>query len=266
MKKLAPYQIPLAAIFSALVLALGISQLSVGAAQKKEARVTQVIKDVRLLASGASPRPASLNDTISSGTAVRTGVDSRTELTFPDQTLTRLGANSVFSFSAGGKELDLNSGAILVAVPPSSGEVKIKTAAATAAVTGFVAMYEFHPKGISKFMVLEGSAKFRIKGISDEPCDLRSGNMIVLPRHPTRCPEILTFDVGKVFGTAKLITQKPLPEWAIDLILQVIDDQKTEPPPGGFSDPTNIDTLDQAGAAHDQPTAPPIFSPPPKGF
>lgn len=265
MKKLSRYQIPLAAILCALLLVVGISQLTVAAAQKKEARVTQVIKDVRLLASGTSPRPASLNDTISSGTAVRTGVESRTELTFPDQTLTRLGANSVFSFSAGGKELDLNSGAILVAVPPSSGEVKIKTAAATAAVTGFVAMYEFHPKGISKFMVLEGKAKFMIKGASD-PCDLRGGNMIVLRPNFTRCPEILTFDVNKVFRSAKLITQKPLPQWAIDLILQVIDDQKTEPPPGGFSDPTNIDTLDQAGAAHDQPTAPPIFSPPPKDF
>lgn len=267
MKKLSRYQIPLATILCALLLVIGISQFTVAAAQKKEARVTQVIKDVRLLASGTSPRPASLNDSISSGTAVRTGVDSRTELTFPDQTLTRLGANSVFSFSAGGKELDLNSGAILVAVPPSSGEVKIKTAAATAAVTGFIAMYEYHPKGISKFMVLEGSAKFKLKGVP-RACDLTDGQMIVCPSDPTKCPEVLTFDVGKVFGSAKLITQKPLPKWAIDLILQVIDDQKTEPPPGGFSDPTNIDTLDQAGAAHDQPTPIriPTGSPPPKGF
>jgi hypothetical protein len=53
------------------------------AVQKKEARVSQVIKDVRLIPSGASPRPASVNDYVSTGMAVRTGTDSRTELRAP---------------------------------------------------------------------------------------------------------------------------------------------------------------------------------------
>jgi hypothetical protein len=257
MKKI--YRSPLAGLLGALLFVLTISQLTI-AAQKKEARVTQVIKDVRLLSSGASPRPASVNDFVSSGTAVRTGVDSRTELTFPDQMFTRLGANSVFSFSGGGKEFDLGSGAILVAAPKSSGEVKIKTAAATAAVTGFTFMYEYHPKGIGKAMLLDGDLTFQIKGLA-RPCHLTGGHMIVIPRNPTRCPDVLTFDVAKVLRSAKLITQKPFPKWAIDPINDVIEDQKNSPPPEGFTDPTNIETLDQAGSAM---TPPPVrtFSPP----
>jgi hypothetical protein len=263
MKKLYRYHLPFAAILCALLVTIGIAQFTI-AAQKKEARVTQVIKDVRLLASGISPRPASVNDAVGSGTAVRTGVDSRTELTFPDQSLARLGANSVFNFSEGGKELDLNSGAILLAVPKSSGEVQIRTAAATAAVTGFTAIYEFHRKGVSKFMLLDGNVSFQIKGLPT-PCVFEGGHMIVIPPHPIRCPDILTFDVEKVLKSAKLITIKPLPKWALDPILVVIQDQKTSPPPGGFTDPTNLDTHDQAANA--MPTAMPRHeTPPPKGF
>jgi hypothetical protein len=254
MKKISRFQIPLAGILCALVVTIGVSQLTF-AAQKKEARVTQVIKDVRVLGAGAAPRPASLNDLVRDSAVVRTGVDSRTELTFSDQSLTRLGANSVFSFSGGGKEFDLNSGAILVAVPPSGGEVKIKTAAATAAITGFTAMYEYHPKGVSKFIVLEGEAKFKIKGVSGA-CDLTGGHMIVIPPNAKTCPKILTVELDKLMKSAKLITKfRPLPKWALEAIFRIIEEQKNSPPPGGFADPTNIDTLDQAGNAI--PTPPP---------
>src|SRR4030095_13516561 len=73
----------------------------VSAAELKQAQVTQVIQDVRLLPSNASSRPASVNDRVHENTAVHTGVESRAELTFTDQTLTRLGAQTIFSFKGG---------------------------------------------------------------------------------------------------------------------------------------------------------------------
>jgi hypothetical protein len=233
------------------------------AVQKKEARVTQVIKDVHLLPSGASPRPASVNDSVSTGTAVRTGIDSRTELTFTDQTLTRLGANSIFSFREGGKDFDLASGAMLISVPKESGTTKVKVGAATAAVTGFTAMFEHHAKGWNKFIVLHGKGKISFAGIPTEPCELHTGQMVVWPLHPTRCPDILNVDLSKLLQ-GKLVSgfSGKLPE--LDLILIDIEDQKTSPPPGGFTDPTNIDTLDQAGAA--RPTPPPIRTGSPPNF
>src|SRR5437763_1828033 len=69
--------------------------------QLQQARVTQVVNDVKLLPNQAAPRPAALNDEVKQGTAVRTGSDSRPELTFSDLTITRLGANTVFSFTPG---------------------------------------------------------------------------------------------------------------------------------------------------------------------
>src|SRR5205085_1714126 len=59
--------------------------------QLQQARVTQVVNDVKLLPNLAAPRPATVNDEVMQDTAVRTGTDSRTELTFKDLTITRLG-------------------------------------------------------------------------------------------------------------------------------------------------------------------------------
>jgi hypothetical protein len=259
MKKLFRYRLLVAGTLCALLVMIGIAQLT-AAAQKKEARVTQIIKDVRLLPSGASPRPASLNDYVVTGTAVRTGTDSRTELTFSDRRLARLGANSVFSFSEDGKNFDLGNGAMLICVPKGSGATQVKVGAATAAVTGFTAMFEHHAKGWSKFIVLHGKGKISFQGVRGGPCDLHTGQMVVWPPHPTKCPPVLNVDLSKLLQ-GRLIRgfSTKLPE--LDLILTDIEDQNNNPPPGGFTDPTTIDMRDQAGNA--MPTPPPIHTQPP---
>ena len=108
----------------------------VSAADLKEGQVTQVIQDVRILPSNASPRPAAVNDNVRQGTAVQTGVQSRSELTFKDQTITRLGEKTIFSVGEGARTMDLGSGQILLYVPKKSGGAKIKMGPVTAAITG----------------------------------------------------------------------------------------------------------------------------------
>jgi len=82
----------------------------VSADELKEAKVTQVIQDVRVLPSNASARPAAVNDDVRQGTAVQTGVQSRSELTFKDNTMTRLGEKTIFSVGEGPRTIDLGSG------------------------------------------------------------------------------------------------------------------------------------------------------------
>src|SRR5436305_12697261 len=96
---------------------IGIAGFVYGADQK-QARVTEIVHDVRLLASQAAARSATVNDTVNPGTAVRTGTDSRAELTFTDLTLARLGANTVFTFGGGAHTYDLGRGAVLMSAPP----------------------------------------------------------------------------------------------------------------------------------------------------
>jgi hypothetical protein len=56
--------------FALLLLSVGFARLD--AAQLKEARVTQVIRNVELIPARAAPRPAAVSDQVRDGTAVRT--------------------------------------------------------------------------------------------------------------------------------------------------------------------------------------------------
>jgi hypothetical protein len=182
------------------------------AAQLKEARVTEVVKDVKLLPSGGAPRPAAVSDDVRDGTAVRTGMQSRSELKFPDQTLARLGANTVFSFSEGTRSLNLQDGAMLLRVPKGAGGAKISSSAITAAITGTTVMVETHPltkKGKDsyyKFIVLEGTARLSLPGQLGESVLVKAGQMIIMPTGAKKIPEAVDVDIQKIMQSSLLIT------------------------------------------------------------
>jgi hypothetical protein len=119
-----------------LVFALASGLNEVSADELKEAKVTQVIQDVRVLPSNASPHPAAVNDDVRHGTAVQTGVQSRSELTFKDQTITRLGEKTIFSVGEGPRAIDLGSGQFLLYAPKKAGGAKVKMGPVTAAISG----------------------------------------------------------------------------------------------------------------------------------
>ena len=101
---------------SAVILTIAIATSARGV-QLQAARVTQVVKDVKVLVGKEAPRPVALGDLIRHGAPVSTGTQSRSELTFADGTTTRLGANTTFSFKPGTREMNLIDGAILFQVP-----------------------------------------------------------------------------------------------------------------------------------------------------
>jgi mannose-6-phosphate isomerase-like protein (cupin superfamily) len=178
----------------------------------KEARVTQVVKDVKILPAQAAPRAATLSDTVRGDTAVRTGVESRAELTFGDLTIARLGANTIFSFNEGTRTVDLNNGAILLRVPKGSGGTKIQTAAVTAAITGTTVIAEYHRNSYAKYLVLEGTMRIYLKGILGESVLMHAGQMMILNPNATRLSEPVDFDLERLLKTSLFIQGfRPLP-------------------------------------------------------
>ena len=129
------FRVILTIVSLTFALAIGLP-IQVRADELKEAKVTQVIQDVKVLPSNAAPRPATVNDNVRQGTAVQTGVQSRSELTFKDQTITRLGEKTIFSVGEGARTIDLGSGQFLLYVPKKSGGAKVKMGPVTAAITG----------------------------------------------------------------------------------------------------------------------------------
>jgi hypothetical protein len=132
------------------------------AAELQEARVTQVVQDVKVVPSGAAARPAAMNETVRQGNAVQTGTQSRSELTFKDETITRLGEKTIYTVG-GGRTLELSSGQFLLYVPKKSGGAKIKMGAVTAAITGTTVVGNVAPSGVVEFTVLEGTARVHLE-------------------------------------------------------------------------------------------------------
>ncbi|HEX8898105.1 MAG TPA: FecR domain-containing protein, partial [Chthoniobacterales bacterium] len=190
----------------------------------REARVTQVVKDVKILPAQAAPQPATTNDTVRGDTAVRTGVESRAELTFGDLTIARLGANTIFSFNEGSRTVDLANGAILLRVPKNSAGTKIQTAAVTAAITGTTVIAEYHPKSYAKYLVLEGTMRIYLRGVLGESLLLHAGQMMILNPNAKRLPEAVDFDLERLLRTSLFIQGfRPLP--SVPLLTEVQQEQ-----------------------------------------
>src|SRR6266571_7188641 len=193
------------------------------AAALQEARVSQVIQDVRLLEAHAAPHPAAVNDKVILGSAVRTGVESRAELTFNDLTITRLGANTIFSFTAGARQAELTQGAILLQVRPGAPAVRANTTAVTVAVLGGTALLATGPP--TKFMVLEGTGTIYPLGHPEKAVTVRGGEMVIAENGRISNPE--KFDVKLVLETSPLLLDFP-PLANLPLILAVMNQQLAE--------------------------------------
>jgi FecR-like protein len=195
----------------ASLVGVTITNIAYGA-QFEEAKVTAVVHDVKLLRGQVVLRSATLNDEIRGDTAVRTGLESRSELTFPDLTLARLGANTIFSFNQKAREVNLINGAILLRVPKNSGGATITTDAVTAGIVGTTVMMEYHPRGIAKFIVLEGVARLYLKKRFGESVLVRAGEMMIIRWGATELSEPVAVDISEIMRTSLLITGfGPLP-------------------------------------------------------
>ena len=117
-------------------------------------------------------------------------------------------------------------------------------------MNGFTGLFENNKW--KKFVLLEGHGTVTFPGIND-PCRIEDGQMMIWWKHPTRCPEVHTVDVAKIVKSAKLVTLSKLPPWSWDAIQLVIDNQTGNPPPGGFTDPTGHDNVDQKNSGQPPP-------------
>ena len=194
------------------------------AAAFNQVEITQIYHEVNTLEhSGA--RPSRLNETIGGEQSVKTGAQSRAELMFGDRSLTRLGADTIFNFQQGSRDLELKQGTIFFHVPKGAGGAKIRTAAITAAITGTTGFFEYSPKagpdGIIKFGLLEGGATLFIRGRLGHVIRVGPGEMVVLPARPDdfNSTEVIHFDIGRFLQTAPLITKMGgLPKGAKELV------------------------------------------------
>ena len=244
---------------TAAVSMLVITSASASAeALKKDARVTQVIREVNLLPAEEPARRATLNETVRETTAVKTGGDSRAELTFTDLTITRLGANTLYSFKKSGRRVELNSGSTLLRLPKNSGGATVVTSAVTAGTTGTTFIFENIRGGGARLTVLEGSARLTLVRHPEQTRGVNTGQTLDVPPGATQIPAPREVDLDRLMKTSPLIAGfRPLP--SLNLINNAIRQQQQQ------RGPTDQNNNRNAPPPQNNPVPPAPAPPPPPG-
>src|SRR5438270_1953788 len=204
------------------------------------AEVTKIINRVSVIDPAKGGHPAALRDVIKDDLGLQTGAKSRSELLFQDNTLTRIGAETFFSFKTGTRDMTLEKGSMLLQVPKGLGGAKIHTAAVTAAITGTTIMMEYNPGQYLKVLVLEGSLRLSRNGSFGNSLVLRPGKMVIMRPDATRIPDPIDVDLAEIVKTSTLVNfpgGNILP--SMPLIRVAINDQAKELAKGSLV-PTNL--------------------------
>ena len=207
-------------------IALGLANWlpnQVAASDFGEAQVTQVVQDVKVVPAGAASRPVTVNETIRQGNAVQTGVQSRSELTFKDKTITRLGEKSIFNVGGDGRTIDMGSGQFLLYVPKRAGGAKVKMGPVTAAITGTTVLGQVYPSGIVEFTVLEGSACLSLDRVG-QTLQVNAGQMVVYDPLAMRLENPVEVDLQEQLNSPLVSGFRPLP--SSGLIQETIQSQR----------------------------------------
>lgn len=167
-----------------------------------QASVSEAVNSVSYQASASAPqKPATTGTVIHTNNIVRTGVQSRAELQFSDKTVTRLGANSVFTFDAQGQKLNLEEGSMLFSKPKETSAFQISTPAATCAISGTTGFMQAHNHSFL-FGLLEGHSKIVVNGVT---YTVAGGNLLVVSADGS--VHLLNFDIVSFLKHAGLYTK-----------------------------------------------------------
>lgn len=209
--------------------------LHLSGASLSESTFTEVFKDVNVVAAATkTSAPAKVSDHVKAPDLTRTGAGSRAELTAPDKTITRLGANTVFSFEPTGRNMRLEKGSVLFHSPTGRGGGTIKTGGAIASVLGTTIMLAATADGGFKFIVLEGKGKATLP--NGKTITLQAGQMAFVLPGGVSFSAVLDINLGRLVAGSQLVDGfgQPLP--SVSKIQRAVQRQNRELARGRASD------------------------------
>lgn len=187
----------------AVVLMLGMSR-TVASAQA--AHVTEAVNDVEHgKRSDAITAHADVGTAINDGEYLKTGVKSRAEMKMPSTSITRLGAETIFNYSADSNRVDLQEGTILFCKPKEARQLSIMTAAVTAGITGTTGFVSVSGEGNKRtyiFGIIEGHATATVTSSGRQ---IHVGAGEILEFRPGRNPFTFSYDLPRFVKSSPLL-------------------------------------------------------------
>ncbi len=126
---------------AASLLALALAGTAPAAVPYTQATVTRTENQVSygtVKGDRSETRPAASQDVVKAANFLLSETESRAELKYDDGTIVRIGQNTIFTFEANSRTLNLKKGTFVFFIPKGQGGGTIKTPSLTAAITGTV--------------------------------------------------------------------------------------------------------------------------------
>ena len=206
-----------------------------------ESTFTEIIREANVVAAASKAEaPARTNELFKTPDLVRTGQASRVELTAKDHTITRVGANTVFTFAAEGRDIQLEKGGVLFHSPAGAGGGTIKHHGSSAAVLGTTGLAEVLPSDQFKVLDLEGSVKVTLRnGLS---VTLKPGQMVIVSADGRKLSRVMDFNLGELASHLLLVVGFSHPLSSGPLIAAAIQEQNQAIAAGKLSDLVSFQT------------------------
>jgi hypothetical protein len=172
------------------------------------ARVTYLTNGVQVRGlNGASSRVA-VGNILSAGVTIENGANARSELTFANRAVVRLGAKTSLHLRDGGGAAELRDGAILFQIPHGS---NADVAAGPISLTskGATGLLERNRNLYVKLLLLEGDARVMLPGHLGESVVIEPGQIMIMNPKSTALPGAAYFDIARAAKTCRLLTDFP---------------------------------------------------------
>lgn len=190
------------AFLAASILSLALAGAASAASPYTQATVTRTENKVSygtIKGDRSETRPAESQDVVKAMNFLLSESDSRAELKYDDGTIVRIGQNTIFTFEANSRTLNLKKGTFVFFIPKGGGGGTIKTPSLTAAITGTVGKVSENI-----IAILEGEVVLKPSGEH-----VKAGQFA--RRNPDGTITIGEFDPMKMFDGKLMTFNGPLP-------------------------------------------------------
>lgn len=162
---------------------------------------------------------AILNDKIESNTQVGTGEQSMCELSLDDKSVTRIGANAIFSFTEKERLVKCDKGTFLVSKDPETETITVTTGSVTAAISGSTVVFDVKDDA-THIAVAETTKGVIVTDKNGKSITLQSGEGISATSDGMTSSTPKSVDVKDLISSSPLFNEKGLAPLANDALIK----------------------------------------------
>ena len=185
---------------------------------------------------------AALNDRVESNTQVGTGAQSMCELSLDDKSITRIGANAVFSFVEQERLVKCDKGTFLVSKDPETETMTVTTGSVTAAVNGSTVMFDVRGDA-THVAVAETTTGVVVTDKNGKSMTLQSGEGISATPAGMASATPRSVDVKDLTSSSPLFTEAGLAPLANDALIKGVASAQASAKAAGMSFTSEINDV-----------------------